>query len=110
MLFQTKRNKVLERCEANNVNRNIIKLVNGFSKNNYTCGNFEQESINKLSEKHLQDCLKVFHLNIESFNSNGSELSSYFKCFKFKFDIICLTETRQTTIGIIDQHFPAYHI
>ena len=92
MLFQTKRNKVLEKLEANNFNRNMIKLVNGFSKNNNNCGYFEEESINKLSEKHLQDCLKAVHLNIESFNSNGSELSSYFKCFKFKFDIICLTE------------------
>ena len=31
-------------------------------------------------------------------------------CLKFKFDIICLTETRKTNIGIIDKEFPDYHI
>ena len=51
-LFQTRRSQVFEKLEANNFNKNMLKLVNGFSKNNYTCGYFEEESINKLSIKH----------------------------------------------------------
>ena len=32
------------------------------------------------------------------------------QCLKLKFDVICLTETRFTNIGIIDKEFPDYHI
>ena len=109
-LFQSKKSMVLESLEANNFSKNIIKLVNGFSKNNYTCGYYQEESINNLSQKHLPDCLKIFHLNIVSFSKNGSKLSSYLKCLKFKFDIICLTEIRKTHIGIIDKEFNEFHI
>ena len=109
-MYQTPGNKVLEKLEANNFNKNMLKHVNGFSKNNYTCGYFQEDSILNLSKKHLQDCLKVFHLNIDSFNKNGTELSFYLKSLKNKFDIICLTEIRQTTIGIIDKDFPDYNI
>ena len=86
------------------------KHVNGFSKNNYTCSYFDEENIHSITRKHDSDCLKIFHVNIESFSKNGVELSSYLKCMKFKFDIICLTETRHTNIGIIDKEFPEFHI
>ena len=41
---------------------------------------------------------------------NGTELTFLLHCLKFKFDIICLTETRYTNIGIIDKEFPDFHI
>ena len=54
-LFQTDKSKVIEKLEANNFSKNMIKHVNGFSKNNYTCGYFDDVSINNLSTKHLAD-------------------------------------------------------
>ena len=88
----------------------MIKHVNGFSKDNFTCGYYQENSILNLLKRHLPDSLKVYHQNIESFNKNGTELSSYLKCLNFKYDIICLTEIRKTTVGIIDKEFPNYHI
>ena len=74
-LFQTKRSQVFEKLKANNCNKNMLKLVNGFSKNNYTCGYYEEENINNSSTKHLPEGLKAFQLNIENFSNNGSELT-----------------------------------
>ena len=62
------------------------------------------------TKKHLSDSLKIFHLNIESFKANSRELSSYLKCLSFKFDIICLTEIRKTSVGIINKEFPEFDI
>ena len=88
----------------------MIDHVNGLSKDNFTCGYFDEESIHNLSKKHLKDSLKNVHANIESFKSNGKELTFFLHCLKFRFDIICLTETRFSNIGIIDKEFPDYHI
>ena len=109
-LVQSKKSKVLKELEANNFCKNMRKHVNGFSKNNYTCGYFVEESIHNLARKHYTDSLKIFHVNIESFSSKGVELSLYLKCLKFEFDILCLTEIRYTNSGIIDKEFPEYHI
>ena len=35
-LTQSRKNRFLEKLESNNFNKNMTKLVNGFSKNNYT--------------------------------------------------------------------------
>ena len=67
-LVQSNKNRVLETLELNNFSKNMRKHVNGFSKNNYTCAYFDEESIQNLSRKHDPDCLKIFHLNIESFS------------------------------------------
>ena len=37
-------------------------------------------------------CLKVFYLNIRSFNKNNLELRLYLQTFCFKFDVIILVE------------------
>ena len=109
-LFQSDKNNVLEKLKGNNFTKNMIKHVNGFSKNNYTCSYYENKSLKNLSKKHLPNSLKLFHLNIESFSANHNELSAFFKCLDITFDIICLTEVRNTTIGLIDKEFPDYHI
>ena len=88
----------------------MIKLVNGFSKDNYTFSYYQAESINELSKKHSANSLKVYHNNIESFNKNRTELISNLECLKFQFDIICLTEVRKTSIGIINMVFTDYHV
>ena len=88
----------------------MIKLVNGFSKENYTCSFFMEESLNNLTRKHMADCLKVFHYNVESFNTNGAKVSSYLKCLNFEYDIICLTEVRTPNPEIISMEFPNYNV
>jgi len=108
--YLTNKNKILDDLESNNFSKNMLNLVNGFSKDNYTCGYFQEESINNLAKNHLPHCLKIFHLNIVSFNKNGSNLAAYLKCLKFKFDIICLTEIRENNLGIIENEFQDYHI
>ena len=54
--------------------------------------------------------VKFFHYNLESFNTNGSKLSSYLKCLNFEYDIICLTEIRTPNSGIISLEFPNYDV
>ena len=109
-LFQSDKNAILKKLKANKFSKDMIKHVNGFSKNNYTCSYYNGKSIHSLSQKHLPNSLKMFHLNIESFSANSAELSVYFKCLKVSFDIICLTEVRHTSIGLIDRVFPDFHI
>ena len=46
----------------------MIKHVNGFSKNNYTCSYYQEEGIYNLSQKHLPECLMLYHHNIASFH------------------------------------------
>ncbi len=101
---------MLEKLEDNNFSKNMIDLMNGISKNNYTCGYFEEEGIHKLSKKHVKDSLKIYHGSIESFSKNGTNLNFFLHSLKINFDIICLTETRRTNIGIVDKVFPEYHI
>ena len=59
---------------------------------------------------HMTDCLKFFHYNIESFNTNGTKVSSYLKSLNFEYDIICLTEVRTPHSGIISLEFPKYNV
>ena len=109
-MFETPKNCVFERLKNTSFSENMIKLVNGFSKDNYTCSYYQEESINELSKKHSANSLKVFHNNIDSFGKNSTELISNLECLKFFFDIICLTEVRKTSIGIINMVFNDYHV
>ena len=109
-MFETPKNALLERLKNNSFSENMIKLVNGFSKDNYTCSYYQEESINELSKKHSANSLKVFHNNIESFGKNSTDLIANLECLKFSFDIICLTEVRKTSIGIINMVFTDYHV
>ena len=109
-LFLSDKNIVLNKLKANNFTKNMIKHVNGFSKNNYTCNYYDKTSIQNLSRKHLPNSLKIFHQNIESFSANRGELSVFFKCLNISFDIICLTETRHTNIGLTHKDFPISYL
>ena len=109
-LFISSTEKVLDKLMDNDFSKSMIKHANSISNNNYTCNYYDEEAIHNLSKKHLPDSLKIYHANIESFNTKGTEVNFFLHCLKFKFDIICLTETRKTNIGIIDKEFPDYHI
>ena len=78
-LFQSNKQNVFDKLNSSEFSKNMVNLVNGFSKDNYTCNYYINESINA-------------------------------SCLNFQFDIICLTEIRQTNIGMIDLVFPEYHI
>ena len=58
----------------------------------------------------MSDCLKVFHYNIESFNTNVVKVSAYLKSLNFEYDIICFTEIRTPNPGIISMEFPNYNV
>ena len=88
----------------------MIKHVNGLSENNYTCHYYNHESFKTLSKQHHINALKLIHLNIESYQKNGTCFLFLLKCLNTQFDIVCLTETRKTSIGIIDKEFPDFHI
>ena len=109
-LFQSEKDELFVKLANNNFSRNMLKHVNGFSKDNYTCGYFQENSILNLLKKHLPDCLKMIHQNIVSFNKNGLHFSFYLKYLSINFDIICLTEIGRTSIGIIDKEFPNHYI
>ena len=109
-LFQTPKNNLLEMLKNNSFSDNMIKLVNGFSKDNYTCNYYNEGNINDLAKKHSTNSLKVFHHNIDSFGKNSTELVSNLECLNFAFDIICLSEVRETSREIIDEVFHEYHI
>ena len=109
-LFQSEKDELFEKLANNNFSRNMLKQVNGFSKGNYTCGYYQENSIINLLKKHLPDCLKMFHQNIVSFNKNGLHFSFYLKYFSINFDIICLTEIGCTSMDIINKEFPDHYI
>ena len=109
-LLKTTKEDILQLLENNDFSRNMLQHVNGFSKDNYTCGYFLDNSLRNLLRKHLTDCFKSFHLNLVSFRKNGKDLVSYLKTLSCIFDIICITETRKTNIGIIEKEFPDHHI
>ena len=106
ILYQSKKEKLFETLENNNFSRDMLKHVNGFSKDNYTCNYYDEDSIRNVKHKHLPDCLKCFHLNIVSFNKNGVDLAFYLSCLSIIFDIICLTEISRSTEELIEKEFP----
>ncbi len=67
----------------------MTNLVNGFSKDNYWGNYYMEDSVNSLNQKHKADCLKIFHLNVESFNTNGAEVAAYSKYLTLNIFIIC---------------------
>ena len=52
-MFETPKNCVLERLKNNSFYENMIKLVNGLSKDKYTCSYYHEESVNELIKKTL---------------------------------------------------------
>ena len=109
-LFTTPKKNLFNRLTNNNFSISMINMVNGFSKDNYTCNYYNSESINQLFKNHHPNSLKAFHLNLESFNTNGDLLKTNLKLLNFEFDILCLTEVRKTSINMIELVFPNYDI
>ena len=109
-MFRSNKDKMLDKLEDNNFKKNMLEHMSNISKDNYTCGYFDEQGIHNLSKKHKKDSLKMFHANIESFNTNGAHLAIYLKTLNLSFDIICLSEIRNSSIGIIDKEFPNYNI
>ena len=62
-LFQTPKNNLLEMLKNNSFSDNMIKLVNGFSKDNYTCNYYNEGNINDLA-KNIQPTVSKFSIII----------------------------------------------
>ena len=101
---------MFDRFKNNNFTKDMIQYVNGFSKNNYTCDYFTEESFNSLLRNHQKNAIKSFHVNICSFDKNKFELEAYLKSLKNMFHVIGLTKLGQTSIEFIEQIFDNYHI
>ena len=109
-LFQSSKNSLLEKLENNNFTKEMIEHVNEISKDNYTCKYYDAYNIEKLSKLHLKSALKSIHLNCSSLAKNGPDFVNYLEHLKVNFDIIMLTETRQTTDGFVQFLFPEYNV
>ena len=88
----------------------MLKHANDISKDNYKCKYYDESNIDSLVKQHHESALKATHANISSIAKNGLDLAAYLTSLKINFDIIMLTETRQTTVGIIEFYFPDYEI
>ena len=53
--------------------------------------------------------LNVIHLNIRSLSKNGDELCAFLSLIKTNFDVVCLSETWVSELGIVDDIFPNYN-
>ena len=74
-LFQSEKDLLFERLANNDFSKNMLKHVNGFSKDNYTCGYFQEKSI--------QNLLKKASPRLSKNNS-----PKYYK-FQQKWDLLC---------------------
>ena len=99
--FQTGKKHLIEKLENNNFSKEMIKHVNKITKDNYSCKYYDENNLNSITNKHHHSALKVIHINISSILKHGLELSSYLKHLNINYDIIMLTETRDTTTDII---------
>ena len=108
--YQSGKNRLIEKLENNNFSKEMFKNINKFTKDNYSCKYYDANNINALKKSHHRSALKVIHININSIAKHGTELSSYLDYLNINYDIIMLTETRETTIGIINMYFPNYDI
>ena len=88
----------------------MIKQINKFTKDNYSCRYYDENNINSLKNSHHRSALKVIHINISSIAKHDNELSSYLEYLNINYGIIMLTETRETTVDIINMYFPNYDI
>ena len=88
----------------------MLDHVNEISKDNYTCKYYDHSNIDRLVKSHHESALKVIHLNCSSIVKHGLDLVGYLAHLQVNFDIVMLTETRQTTTGIIKSFFPNYDI
>ena len=55
---------------------------------------YDTESFNGLVSNFNQRDFSVMHLNIKSIKANGDSLLSFVSTLNYKFDIVCVTETR----------------
>ena len=108
--YQTGKKHLIEKLENNNFSKDMIKHINNFTKDNYSCKYYDENNLNSLKNYHHRSALKVIHLNINSISKRGTELSSYLEYLNINYDIIMLTETRETTVGVINMYFPNYDI
>ena len=88
----------------------MIKHVSKLTKDNYSCKYYDENNIRSLTNTHHNSALKLIHLNISSLIKNGLEFTSYLQHLNINYDVIMLTEARETTVDIIKLYFPNFEI
>ena len=88
----------------------MFKHTNKLTRDNYSCKYYDENNINTIKNLHHRSALKAIHINISSIAKHGIELNSYLDYLNINFDIIMLTETRETTTDVINMYFPNYDI
>ena len=63
--YQTGKKGLIEKLENNNFSKDMIKHVNKFTKDNYSCKYYDKNNINSLKNYHHKSALKVIHVRIK---------------------------------------------
>ena len=108
--YQNGKNRLIEKLKNNNFSKQMFKYTNKLTKDDYSCKYYDENNINTIKNIHHRSALKAIHINISSIAKHGIELNSYLDYLNINFDIIMLTETRETTTDVINMYFPNYDI
>ena len=70
----------------------------------------QKKTLNQYSITTKKNPMKVFHVNIGTFEPKSIELAAYLKSLKYSFQVIALTEIGQTSQEFIEFIFPNFEI
>ena len=99
---------LLEIFENNEFASQMKKIIDAFTKDNYTCNYYNHSNLPNVVNAHSKNSLKIIHINIRSFETNKFKLFYYLNTLKCKFDIIFLTETGKVNIEWAESIFKGY--
>ena len=99
---------LIEIFKNNEFATQMKKIIDTFTKENYTCNYYNQSSLTKVINAHSKKSLKTIHINIRSFETNKFKLFYYLNTLKCKFDIFFLTETGKVNIEWVESIFKGY--
>ena len=99
---------LLEIFKNNEFASQMKKIIDAFTKDNYTCNYYNHSNLQNVVKAHSENSLKIIHINIRSFETNKFKLFYYLNTLKCKFDIIFLTETGKVNIEWAESIFKGY--
>ena len=106
----TNKDKILELFENNAFVSQCYELIEGLSRENYSCRYYNEQKFNSMISKHKKNSLKTFHLNIRSVNKHCHELKAFLSCLNCNFDLILLTEIGNINEKLIEEVFDNYSL
>ena len=85
-------------------------ITEGITLENYSCKYYNENKFNSMLNKHQDNSLKMFHLNIRSLNKHCHILKAFLSCLNCNFDVILLTEIGHVIKQLIEKVFTDYEI